>query len=277
MPSRIDVLMIDDSITDLRLLLELMTLRDLRFSVARDGEQGYRQAVVLDPGLILLDIHMTGTDGFTVCRRLKANASTAEIPVIFLTAATDLATRLEGFRVGGVDYITKPFSETEVLARVGVHLGLAARRMNEHPGRSGTGEGIRPLTTPDEVLVVAAQRILRESISAPPSLEELASRVGSNRRRLGEAFQAFCGQTVFGWLREERFRRAHQMLCETTVPVSTISDALGYSTPANFSKAFRERHGLTPSEIREGAISPPPLKGVKESAARKQRGLRLSR
>jgi DNA-binding response OmpR family regulator len=273
MPSRIDVLMIDDSITDLRLLLELMTLRDLRFSVARDGEQGYRQAVVLDPGLILLDIHMMGTDGFTVCRRLKANASTAEIPVIFLTAATDLATRLEGFRVGGVDYITKPFNESEVLARVGVHLGLAARRMSEHARRSGTGEGVRPLTTPDEVLVVAAQRILRESISSPPSLEELASRVGSNRRRLGEAFQAFCGQTVFAWLREERFRRAHQMLCETTVPVSSISDALGYSTPANFSKAFRERHGLTPSEIREGAI--PPLKASKESAALKQRGLRL--
>jgi len=156
MRSRIDVLLIDDSVTDLRLLLELMTLRDLRFSVARDGEQGYRQAVALKPGLILLDIHMEGIDGFSICRQLKANPQTAAIPVIFLTAATDLVTRLEGFKVGGVDYITKPFNETEVLARVGVHLGLAARRVSEKEGRDGADESARPLITPDEVLVVAA-------------------------------------------------------------------------------------------------------------------------
>ncbi len=266
MRSRIDVLLIDDSVTDLRLLLELMTLRDVRFSVARDGEQGYRQAVALAPGLILLDIHMEGTSGFTVYQRLKANPDTASIPVIFLTAATDLATRLEGFRIGGVDYITKPFNETEVLARVGVHLGLAARRVDEQAGRCGEGESVRPLTTPDEVLVVSAQRILRESIDSPPSLDKLAVRVGSNRRKLGEAFQALCGQAVFAWLREERFRRAYEMLCDTQLPISAISDALGYSTPANFAKAFRERHGLTPTEIREGAISPPPP--IKPSKAR---------
>lgn len=274
MRSRIDVLLIDDSVTDLRLLLELMTLRDLRFSVARDGEQGYRQAVALNPGLILLDIHMESTDGFTVCRQLKANPGTAAIPVIFLTAATDLVTRLEGFQVGGVDYITKPFNETEVLARVGVHLGLAARRVREQSGKNEKAEDARPLSTPDEVLVVAAQRILRELIASPPSLDELALRVGSNRRKVGEAFQALCGQAVFAWLREERFRRAYEMLCETTLQISDISDALGYSTPANFSKAFRERYGLTPTEIREGAISPPLSKVFKGSVAQKQRAAR---
>lgn len=276
MRSRIDVLLIDDSVTDLRLLLELMTLRNLRFSVARDGEQGYRQAVALNPGLILLDIHMDGSDGFTVCRQLKANPGTAAIPVIFLTAATDLVTRLEGFQVGGVDCITKPFNETEVLARVGVHLGLAARRVSEQAVHSEKGEDVRPLSTPDEVLVVAAQRILRESIASPPSLDELALRVGSNRRKVGEAFQALCGQAVFAWLREERFRRAYEMLCETTLQISDISDALGYSTPANFSKAFRERYGLTPTEIREGAISPPPHKVFKGSVKQKQRASRLA-
>ena len=274
MRSRIDVLLIDDSVTDLRLLLELMTLRDLRFSVARDGEQGYRQAVALKPGLILLDIHMEKTDGFTVCRRLKADPGTAAIPVIFLTAATDLVTRLEGFQVGGVDYITKPFNETEVLARVGVHLGLAARRVSEQAGQNEKGEDAHPLSTPEEVLVVAAQRILRESIASPPSLDELAFRVGSNRRKVGEAFQALCGQAVFAWLREERFRRAYAMLRETELQISDISDALGYSTPANFSKAFRERYGLTPTEIREGAISPPP-KVVKNSFERKKRASSL--
>jgi DNA-binding response OmpR family regulator len=267
MHSRIDILAIDDSVTDLRLLLELMTLRDLRFSVARNGEQGYRQAVTLEPGLILLDIHMEGTDGFAVCKRLKADPITAPIPVIFLTSATDMSMRLEGFRVGGVDYITKPFNETEVLARVGVHLGLAARRMYEPAAIEPSAVASRALSTPDEVLVVVAQRLLRESIASPPSLDELALRVGSNRRKLSEAFQAFCGQAVFEWLREERFRRAQEMLAGTSMPVAAISDALGYSTPANFSKAFRERFGVTPSDMRAGEMSPPPKK-VRGSTAR---------
>lgn len=260
MSSRIDVLVIDDSITDLRLLLDLMTLRDVRFSVARNGEQGIRQTLALSPGLVLLDIHMEGVDGFEVCRRLKLNPATAMIPVIFLTAATDLETRLRGFAAGGVDYITKPFNENEVLARVGVHLELAKRHLDHRTRETAVEKASSSLQSEDEVLVVAAQRVLRSAIAAPPSLEELARTVGSNRRRLNEAFQALCGQPVFGWLREERFRRAREMLRETSLPISSISDALGYSTPANFAKAFRERFSLTPSEIRGQALEPPPRK-----------------
>lgn len=262
MSSRIDVLVIDDSITDLKLLLDLMTLRDLRFSVARDGEQGLRQAFALTPGLVLLDIHMSGTDGFEVCRRLKAHATTSTVPVIFLTSSTDLETRLRGFAAGVVDYITKPFHESEVLARVGVHLELAARRLGVMRDASSPSPA-QSLASEDDVLVVAAQRTLRSDIASPPSLESLARSVGCNRRRLNDAFQALCGQSVFAWLREERFRRAREMLRETNLPISTISDALGYSTPANFAKAFRERFAVTPSEMREEGDSPRPSPPIK--------------
>lgn len=124
--SRTDVLLIDDSVADLRLLMELMTLRDLRLSVALDAEHGYQQALLLRLGLILLDVHMPVMDGFSLCRRLKVEASLRSTPVIFLTAATDLAERLEGFAVGGVDYIAKPFDEQEVVERVGMHLQRTA-------------------------------------------------------------------------------------------------------------------------------------------------------
>ena len=130
--ARPDVLLIDDSLVDLRLLMELMTLRDLRFAVGREAERGYEQAVVLRPALILLDVRMPRMDGFTVCRRLKANPVTRDIPVIFLTAATDIEERLAGFAAGGVDFICKPFEPREVLARVGVHLELATRRIDEN-------------------------------------------------------------------------------------------------------------------------------------------------
>jgi len=159
--SRVDVLLVDDSATDLRLLMELMPLRDLRFSVALDGERGYQQAVALEPSLVLLDVKLPDIDGFTVSRRLKANPSTAAIPVIFLSASTDLSHRLQGFAAGAVDYISKPFEPEEVLARVGVHLQLAARRAADtqpmSPDQSAPG---LPSGSLDVVLVNGAQKIL---------------------------------------------------------------------------------------------------------------------
>ena len=261
--SRVDVLLIDDSLVDLRLLMDLMTLRDVRFAVAQSGDRGYQQAIVQRPGLILLDITMPDMDGLAVCRRLKANPQTQPIPVIFLTSATELATRLEGFTVGAVDFIGKPFAAPEVLARVGVHLELAQRRIEDRPASSESP------ASEEGVLVVAAQKILRDAMSKPPSLEELAQRVGSNRKMLNDAFQAFCGQPVFGWLREERMRLAHEILRRDEVSVSVVSDCLGFSTPANFTKAFRERYGITPSELRGSSrrANPPPPPLIRQGRA----------
>lgn len=252
--TRIDVLLVDDSVTDLRVLIDLMTLRDLRFSVAQDGERGYQQALALQPGLILLDVNLPKMDGYAVCRRLKSNPLTVSIPVIFLTAETDLEERLKGFAAGGVDYISKPFEAQEVLARVGVHLELAVRRarlIEASLTAEEQAERAAVFASLDEVLVAAAQKILRDSMSNPPSLEDVARQVGSNRRKLNDAFQALCGQPVFGWLREERLRQAHEMVTGTDAAVSVISDCLGYSTPANFTKAFREHFGCTPTELRD--------------------------
>ena len=258
MESRTNLLIIDDSPVDLRLLMDLMLARDLRFSVGQDGERGYNQAVLLQPDLILLDIRMPRVDGFAVCRRLKANPLTRDIPVIFLTASTDMEERLAGFSAGGVDFITKPFEPREVLARVTVHLQIAGRRAADASRVETTSipsTPTRQVATQDEVLVSAAQKILRETIATPPSLDQLARLVGVNRRRLNDAFQQHLGQPIFGWLREERLRQAEELLLRTDSPVALISDCLGYSTPANFTKAFRDRFGVTPTEIRTARTS----------------------
>lgn len=245
--SETDVLLIDDSVADLRLLMDMMSLRDLRVSVALSGERGFQQAILLKPSLILMDVRMPGMDGIATCRQLKASPSVCSIPVIFLTAANDLSERLEGFAVGAVDYIGKPFEVQEVLARVGVHL-----QRREAPSESIdlAGHAVPSEATMDVRLVLAAQQVLRQTIANPPNLDRLARLVGTNRRRLNEAFQDLCGQPVFGWLREERMREANSQIGSTKTPFSVISDSLGFSTPANFSKAFRQRFGCSPSEMR---------------------------
>lgn len=240
MPPEAHILLVDDSQTDLRLLVELLTLRHLRVSIAMTGLQALPLVESLQPDLILMDVRMPGMDGLTVCRRLKENSLTQTIPVIFLTAANELPDKLEGFAAGGVDYIAKPFEALEVVARVGVHL----------PREITPAVAFDSLVTRNDRLLNAAQTLLRSRISSPPGLDELAHQLNSNRRRLNDVFQSHCGQPVFGWLREERLRQAYQFVSNSGLAFSQISDRLGYSSPANFTKAFRQRYGFTPSEIR---------------------------
>ncbi len=119
-----DILIIDDTPDNLQLLSRMLERKDYSVRTAINGEYALQKIKLLPPSLILLDIIMPGMDGFEVCGRLKADASTRDIPVIFLTAVNDSESKLRAFEVGGVDYITKPFHAEEVLARIRTHLAL---------------------------------------------------------------------------------------------------------------------------------------------------------
>jgi PAS domain S-box-containing protein len=125
-PNTPTVLIIDDTPVNLGIIAESLESRGLRLVVAQDGMEGLQRAAFVKPDLILLDVMMPGIDGFEVCRRLKTNDDTADIPVIFMTALAETEHKITGFQVGGVDYITKPMQIDEVIARVGTHLKLKA-------------------------------------------------------------------------------------------------------------------------------------------------------
>jgi putative two-component system response regulator len=117
------VLVVDDTAENLTLINGL--LKDAyRTKVANNGERALKIAAESPPDLILLDIMMPGMDGYEVCRRLKADAKTKNVPVIFLTAKVEVEDEQKGFDVGAVDYITKPISPPIVLARVRTQLTL---------------------------------------------------------------------------------------------------------------------------------------------------------
>jgi two-component system, sensor histidine kinase and response regulator len=120
---RQSILIVDDVATNLDTLVETLG-DDYDIAVALDGKNALQNIESHPPDLILLDVMMPGMDGYEVCRRLKAEVSTADIPVIFLTALTELDNKITGFQLGAVDYITKPFELLEVKARVSTHLSL---------------------------------------------------------------------------------------------------------------------------------------------------------
>jgi PAS domain S-box-containing protein len=118
------ILVVDDSTANLQLLLNLLTEQGYSVYPASDGGLALEFVQTTLPDLILLDIKMPGMDGYEVCRRLKADARSASIPVIFLSALEDERDKVKGFQAGGVDYITKPFQPEEMLARVRIHLRI---------------------------------------------------------------------------------------------------------------------------------------------------------
>ncbi len=118
------ILVVDDTPDNLSLMMELLK-GDYRVKLANGGERAIKLASLEPhPDLMLLDIMMPGMDGYEVCQRLKANPQTRDIPVIFLTARTDVDDEKRGLEIGAVDYITKPISPPIVLARVKIHLAL---------------------------------------------------------------------------------------------------------------------------------------------------------
>ncbi|MEN9567927.1 MAG: hypothetical protein RLZZ69_3123 [Cyanobacteriota bacterium] len=118
------ILIVDDNHTNLAVLSQVLKSAGLKVRVAVDGESAIAQVEYALPELILLDVQMPGIDGFETCQRLKVNPVTSNIPVIFMTALADTENKIKGLSLGAVDYITKPFQEEEVLARIKVHLRL---------------------------------------------------------------------------------------------------------------------------------------------------------
>ena len=117
------ILIVEDSEMNIDILVEALS-DDYELSVALDGETALLAIGEEQPDLILLDVLMPGMDGYQVCRRIKNNAATQHIPVIFLTAMNDVADEAKGLSLGAADYITKPYNLAMVKARVRNHLEL---------------------------------------------------------------------------------------------------------------------------------------------------------
>ncbi len=119
-----NVLIVDDTPQNIDVLGHIMTRGNLNLSVSPSGEKALEVIGKNKPDLILLDVMMPGMDGYEVCEKLKQDESTKDIPIIFITALSEVENIVKAFKVGGIDYITKPFKEEEVICRTASQLKL---------------------------------------------------------------------------------------------------------------------------------------------------------
>jgi len=121
-----DILIVDDVLENIRLLSAMLNCNGYQTRKATNGTMALTAIETTLPSLILLDVRMPNMNGYQVCQRLKSDPKTAHIPIIFLSAADDITNKIEAFKVGGADYITKPFHVEEVLARIQNQLAMIA-------------------------------------------------------------------------------------------------------------------------------------------------------
>ncbi|MCU0550177.1 MAG: response regulator [Leptolyngbya sp. Prado105] len=122
------ILVVDDNPTNIQVLFGVLNNIGYQVAIAKSGEAALQRIQIFQPDIILLDVMMPGLDGFGTCERIQADPATCDIPVIFMTALSDMVDKVKGLSLGAVDYITKPIQHEEVLARIRIHLQLSNTR-----------------------------------------------------------------------------------------------------------------------------------------------------
>lgn len=150
------LLLVDDIPENLDTLVKALETAGFRLVVAQNGSEVFKRLAQIHPDLILLDVLMPEMDGFEVCRRLKAQDATRDIPVLFMSALAETIDKVKGFAVGAADYITKPFQHDEVLARVNTHLTI--RKL--HQELAARNQALQAALDREHVLRARAQQML---------------------------------------------------------------------------------------------------------------------
>jgi DNA-binding response OmpR family regulator len=140
------ILIVDDVPKNIELAANILQAKNYNITFATSGQAALEKVKSIDFDLILLDVMMPGMDGFEVCKLLKVDEKTRDIPIIFVTAKSETENVVKGFELGAVDYVTKPFSAEEMLARVKTHIDIRlkfeekARLEQQLSGTDGSGD-----------------------------------------------------------------------------------------------------------------------------------------
>ena len=221
-----------------------------RIQSASNGREAWQKISELMPDIIVSDVMMPEMDGNELCRWVKTDKRTSDIPMILLTARQAVEDKVEGLTIGADDYVTKPFNVEILILRMRKLIDLSKKRkakslIDPEPSEIA-------ITSLDEKLVENAIKYVEANIARSDlSVEELSHELGMSRVHLYKKLLQITGKTPIEFIRVIRLKRAAQMLRESQQNVSEIAYQLGFNNPKYFSKYFKDEFGVLPSVYQE--------------------------
>ncbi len=223
-----------------------------------NGEDALKAIQKQAPDLLITDVMMPKMDGLELTRRLRANILCNSLPIIMLTAKTKEQDIIEGLEHGADEYLPKPFNLAILRKRVENLLDQRQRLRNVYAGSQNQAEKVE-MEVPkshDEELMARVMKVINNNLSnSEITIEWIAQEVGISRVHLHRKLKEITNQTTRDFVRNIRLQKAAEILKESHINVSEVSDLVGFKNPNNFSTAFKELYGITPSEYAKRSTS----------------------
>lgn len=246
--NKASLLIVEDS-DDLRNYLSSLLKNDYVISEAANGEEGIKTANEILPDIIISDVMMPSMDGFEFCRQIKSDWHTSDIPIILLTAKASFESKLEGLEIGADDYLTKPFDSRELFVRIKNLLEQRKRIREKYSKDIIPLKDESDLNSSDKDFTKRAYDIVEINLDKTNfSTDQLAKELFLSRSQLHRKMISITGQAPGEFIRIIKLKRAAEMLLKKKLSVTQIAYEIGFSSPAQFSRAFSKQFNCTPSE-----------------------------
>jgi ligand-binding sensor domain-containing protein/signal transduction histidine kinase/CheY-like chemotaxis protein len=242
------LLMVEDN-PDMRQFVRSFMEVDFNIIEASDGVEAWEMTQRYLPDFIVSDVMMPRMDGYAFCRLVKSNLSTSHIPVILLTALSSVEKQLEGLESGADDFVSKPFEEKVLMARVRNILDSRNRLHDRFKDDMSTSTLDMEEDSPDKRLLDKALKILQDNYQNPDfDVTELIQEIGISRSLLHKKLDSLVGQSASRFIRGFRLTKAKEMLEKAGGRnISEIAYAVGFNDPKYFTRCFTKHFGVNPS------------------------------
>lgn len=249
------ILLVEDN-EELRFFLAKGLKKEYRVEEAPNGIIGWEKAQELIPDFIISDLLMPEMDGMELTHKLKNDENTSHIPVILLTAVTDMESKLSGMKAGADDYITKPFSIAFLMARIENLIRQRNKLQDFYRSRLFSPslpvfEKPEEAPSSDELFLNKLMQLMVENIENHDlNIDFLASELTMSRTVFFNKLKSLTGFSPIEFVRETRLQRAAEYISNTNLSFSEIAYKVGFEDPRYFSRCFKQKFGKTPSEYR---------------------------
>jgi signal transduction histidine kinase/DNA-binding response OmpR family regulator len=238
------ILVVEDNAAVLAFIRSVLE-ESYRVIEAMNGEEGLQKAIELVPDLIISDVMMPIMDGHAMCQKMKDDIRTSHIPIIMLTAKSDLESKIDGLNAGADDYLAKPFNGRELMARIN-NLIRMRKRLQEKFGE----EALVPQEKENAFLAQLKGIIDLNLDKGEFNVADIGRALAMSRTQVHRKLKALTSLSTSQFVRQHKLSKAVELLKSAEHNVSEVAYMLGFSTPNYFSTCFTEQFGYPPSEAK---------------------------